>query len=276
MRHDMLTCGIDIGSSTIEIVLHDGCRIVSSTIAESGAAPAENALLAFRALLSELQLSRSDIQCIAGTGFGRNYFSGADKIFSEITCHVTGVVSLLPEARTLIEIGGQDSKMIRLDDRGNVYDFMMNDRCAAGTGRFIENAARVLGVTKEETGPIGLTAEQACDITSMCAVFAETEIVGLLHKGASRASILRGIFNSIARRILGMAGRIGLRDAVVFTGGVALNVGVVKALEEIAQHRMLVAPHPQFTGALGAALLATREMGSMSRTNRSIRKIGAV
>jgi len=272
----MLTCGIDIGSSTIEIMLYDGSKIVSSAIAESGAAPSENASVTFGALLSKLQLSRSDMHCVAGTGFGRNYFNGADRIFSEITCHAAGVVSLLPEARTVIEIGGQDSKMIRLDDRGNVYDFMMNDRCAAGTGRFIENAARVLGVTREETGPIGLTAEQACDITSMCAVFAETEIVGLLHKGVSRASVLRGIFNSIARRILGMAGRIGLRDAVVFTGGVALNVGVVKALEEVTQHTILVAPNPQFTGALGAALLASRETGSMSRPNHSIIRVQAI
>ncbi|MCX6145050.1 MAG: acyl-CoA dehydratase activase [Ignavibacteriales bacterium] len=261
----MLVCGIDIGSTTIEVVLHNGERVVGSRIARSGAFPAEHAKNAFHELLSELNLRRSDIDRIVTTGFGRNYFSGADRVASEITCHAIGVIAEIPSARTVIEIGGQDSKMMQLDEMGRVREFVMNDRCAAGTGKFIETISRTLNLPVEETGPLGLAAEQACEISSMCAVFAESEIVGLLHQGKTPADVLRGVFNSVARRILGMAGRIGLRDEIVFTGGVARNAGVHKALEEITGHTIRVPSEPHFTGALGAAILAGREIVGTNR-----------
>lgn len=261
----MLTCGIDIGSSTIEVVLHDGKRVVGSNMTVSGAFPAEHAKKAFNALLAELKLQRSDVGRIAATGFGRNYFEHADRVVSEITCHATGVLAQMPSARTVIEIGGQDSKMMQLDDDGRVRDFVMNDRCAAGTGRFIETVARTLNIPVEETGDLGLKAGKPCEISSMCAVFAESEIVGLLHQGKSPESVLKGVFNAVARRILGMAGRIGLRDDVVFTGGVARNSGVLKALQEITGRKIRVPSEPQFTGALGAAILAARDVAGKSR-----------
>ncbi len=261
----MLSCGIDIGSTTIEVVLHNGEQPVGTRIARSGAFPAEHAKNAFHELLSELSLQRSDIDRIVTTGFGRNYFPGADRVASEITCHAIGVFAEMPVARTVIEIGGQDSKMMQLDETGRVREFVMNDRCAAGTGRFIETISRTLNIPVEETGPLGLTAEQACEISSMCAVFAESEIVGLLHQGKTPASVLRGVFNSVARRILGMAGKIGLRDEIVFTGGVARNAGVHKALEEITGQTIRVPAEPLFTAALGAAILAGREVVGTSR-----------
>lgn len=261
----MLTCGIDIGSSSIEIVMHDGSTITGSGITMSGAFPAEHARKAFDALLAELNLQRTDVTRTAATGFGRNYFERADRVVSEITCHAVGVLAQLPNVRTIIEIGGQDSKMMKLDDDGKVRDFVMNDRCAAGTGWFIETVARALNIPVEETGILGLKADTACEISSICAVFAESEIVGLLHQGKSPESVLRGVFNSVARRILGMAGRIGLQEEIVFTGGVARNPGVLKALQEITGHEIRVPSEPQFTGALGAAILAQRDLAGKDR-----------
>ena len=269
----MLSCGIDIGSTTIEVVLLDGAEIIGKRMTASGAFPAEQAKKALDGLLADLRIDRAAIGRIVATGFGRNYFEHSDKAVSEITCHAAGVFSLIPKARTIIEIGGQDSKMMQLDESGRVRDFVMNDRCAAGTGKFIETVARTLVIPVEATGEIGLRAEKACEISSMCAVFAETEIVGLLHQGASPESVLRGVFNAVSRRILGMSGRIGLKDEVVFTGGVARNAGVHKALEEITGRTIRVPAEPQFTGALGAAIIASREPAADRRiTSHSLRE----
>ena len=270
----MLNCGIDIGSTTIEIVLHDGRSVLGKGMALSGAFPAEHARKAFTGLLADLKLQRSDVGRIVATGFGRNYFDQADRVISEITCHAAGVIAQIPNARTVIEIGGQDSKMMQMDDEARVRDFVMNDRCAAGTGKFIETVARTLNIPVEETGEISLLAPKGCEISSMCAVFAETEIVGLLHQGASPESVLRGVFNAVARRILGMAGRIGMRDEIVFTGGVARNKGVLKALQEITGHEIRVPSEPQFTGALGAAILAQRDIAGKGRiTSTSLHEV---
>ncbi len=269
----MISCGIDIGSTTIEVVLLNGAGVVGKRIAASGAFPAEHARKALDGLLSDLGTDRASIGRIVATGFGRNYFEHSDRAVSEITCHAAGVFSLMPGARTIIEIGGQDSKMMQLDENGRVRDFVMNDRCAAGTGKFIETVARTLVIPVEETGERGLRAEKACEISSMCAVFAETEIVGLLHQGASPESVLRGVFNAVSRRILGMSGRIGLRDEVIFTGGVARNAGVHKALEEITGRTIQIPSEPQYTGALGAAILASRELAAGSRiTSQPLRE----
>jgi (R)-2-hydroxyacyl-CoA dehydratese activating ATPase len=258
----MITVGMDIGSSTIEIVLWDGAAVAGRCLVASGVAPAAHAKKALEDLMEEHALSRPDIARIIATGFGRNYCMQADRAVSEIACHAAGVVSELPGARTIIEIGGQDSKMIQLDDRGRVLSFVMNDRCAAGTGRFIETVARVLALRVEETGTIALRADRPQEISSMCAVFAETEIVGLLHQGASPESVLSGVFNAVARRVLGMSGKIGLEEEVVFTGGVALNAGVAKALEEITRKPIRIPSAPQFTGALGAAILAASDLAA--------------
>jgi len=257
----MLTCGLDIGARSIDIVLLEGGRIVASSVTETGISPRENALRALAALLTKSGLEPLQIARTVATGYGRNAIESANRVASEILCHAAGTSRLFPQARTVIDIGAQDSKIIRLGDGGMVLDFIMNDRCAAGTGKFIEMAAAMLHLSLEEAAESALQTEEAAEISSMCAVFAESEIIGLLHKGIPRAVILRGIFRSIARRTLGMAGRFGLEKDIVFTGGVALNQGIVEVLKREARIReILIPPVPQITGALGAAIFAERDL----------------
>ncbi len=257
---DMLTCGVDIGARTIDIVLFDGAQVVEALVRDTGAFPKKNAADAFEEVLRSAGVQASGIDRILATGYGRNYFDGAHKVASEILCHAAGVAYLFPAVRTVIDIGGQDSKMIEVSD-GAVKNFVMNDRCAAGTGRFIEIVAKTLNIALEDTGKAAAGSGDSCEISSMCAVFAESEIIGLLHKGVPRETILRGVFRSVARRTLGMTGKVGLKDDVVFTGGVALNAGVLEALKhEAGRNGIKVPPNPQITGALGAAIIAAKDL----------------
>jgi predicted CoA-substrate-specific enzyme activase len=206
--------------------------------------------------LNDSGVNKKDIAEIVVTGYGRNAVTIADTTITEITCHAVGVHHLLPEAKTVIDIGGQDSKLMRLNDSGKVRDFAMNDRCAAGTGRFLEVVAQRLGV---ELGSLGLMAAQSRNpaaISSMCVVFAETEIIGLLTSGTAREDIVAGVQAAIAARIIGMAGR-NVEPPIIFTGGVALISGMDAALETALGQPVTISPDPQMTGALGAAILAS-------------------
>lgn len=257
----MLTCGVDIGARSIDIVLFDGAQIVESIVIYTGAFPRENALKAYENILHTAGLAPPDIDRTIATGYGRNYFTEADRVATEILCHARGVAYLFPSVRTVIDIGGQDSKMIEVGVGGKVLNFVMNDRCAAGTGKFIEMVAHTLSIPLEETGKAVRGVSEICEISSMCAVFAESEIIGLLHKGVAREVILRGVFRSVARRTLGMAGKTGLRDDIIFTGGVAKNEGVWQALkQETGNENIMVPPEPQITGALGAAIIAMEDL----------------
>ncbi len=255
----MITCGIDIGSRSIEVVLFDGAQVIESAKIDTGATPTENAENTFSTLLKSAGITKEEVGKILATGYGRNYFLGADRVASEILCHAAGVVYHYPSVHTVIDIGGQDSKMMQIGANSKVLNFIMNDRCAAGTGKFIEMVATTLSLPLEETGKKALETDESCEISSMCAVFAESEIIGLLHKGVPTPVILRGVFKSIAKRILGMAGKVGIQDDVVFTGGVALNPGVREALMQESGYDIKVPGEPQFTGALGAAIIAHRE-----------------
>ncbi|TET34668.1 MAG: 2-hydroxyglutaryl-CoA dehydratase [Planctomycetota bacterium] len=252
----MLVAGIDVGSRTIETLLYDGAQVVETIVTDTGSYPKENAKKAFNNLLAAASVKREDVETIVSTGYGRNYFEGADRVASEIMCHARGASYLFPNARTVIDIGGQDSKMIGLDAEGKVQKFVMNDRCAAGTGKFIELVSQSIEVPLDKMAEATVDTTESCDISSMCAVFAESEIIGLLQRGTPLDIILRGVFKSIARRTLSMAGRVGLNADVVFTGGVAQNAGVTRALEEESGVQLHVPPEPQITGALGAALVA--------------------
>lgn len=261
----MVTCGVDIGARTIDIVLFDAERIVDFCVVDTGAFPQKNARDAFENLLHGANLVPADVSRIVATGYGRNYFEDAHRGVTEITCHAKGVAFLFPSARTIIDIGGQDSKMIEIGAGGKVLNFVMNDRCAAGTGKFIEIVANTLNIPLEETGKAALGVTEICEISSMCAVFAESEIIGLLHKGTARKVILRGVFRSVARRTLGMAGKIGLRNDIIFTGGVARNEGVLQALmQETGNENIMTPDDPQITGALGAAIIAMEDLGAKS------------
>ncbi|SHO58211.1 acyl-CoA dehydratase activase [Vibrio quintilis] len=252
----MITCGVDIGSRTIKVVLFDGQQVIDSAVTLSGAAPREKAEQMFHDILAINHIQRSDVAFIMATGYGRQYFTLADKASSEIICHTAGVHFLYPQVKTIIDIGGQDSKVMNVSAQGKVTDFVMNDRCAAGTGKFIEMVAQTLDMPLDRTGPEALSTNDICDISSMCAVFAESEVIGLLHQGRSSAVILRGVFRSVAKRIASLGRKIGFREPVVFTGGVARNPGVLAAIGEQIDHPDIRVPeNPQLTGALGAAVL---------------------
>jgi len=190
------------------------------------------------------------------TGYGRVRFNAADEEVSEISCHARGAFQLSGAVRTVVDIGGQDSKAIRLDPSGRVVDFAMNDKCAAGTGRFLEVMAAALGVPIEEFGTLALKSEHPVSISSTCTVFAESEAISHIARGAARQDVAAGLHQAIASRLFGLLSRVGLEPEVMLTGGVALNAGVVTALARLCARQITVPADPQTVGALGAALYA--------------------
>jgi predicted CoA-substrate-specific enzyme activase len=255
----MICAGIDAGSRTIKIVLfdHTQSKVIGSGIADQGIEQPRLAGELYDCTLRQAGLARTQVHSVVATGYGRNRVPFASTTITEITCHARGVHHLMPDARTIIEIGGQDSKVILLEDAGRVRDFAMNDRCAAGTGRFLEIVASRMGVDLQRLSELSNDSRQPAIISGTCVVFAETEIVGLLAEGTLAPDIAAGVQNAIATRVATMAGRT-LQPPVCFTGGVALQTGMIRALEATLSLPIRVAHHPQFTGALGAALLAAR------------------
>lgn len=211
----------------------------------------------YEELLKELGIEKSDVRRVVSTGYGRNSVKFMDKAMTEIICHGAGAHYLNPRARSVIDIGGQDSKAIILDERGKVKNFAMNDKCAAGTGRFLEVMARALEVDLDGFGALSLRAGDPSRISSLCTVFAESEVISLISKGEQRENIIAGIHESIAARIAAMANRLRIAPLVVMTGGVAKNIGVVKALERKIGMAVEVSEYAQVNGAIGAAILAT-------------------
>jgi (R)-2-hydroxyacyl-CoA dehydratese activating ATPase len=253
----MICAGIDAGSRSIKAVLFDTeqKRLLSARLTDQGVDQERLARELFEQALNGAGLERSRVSAVVATGYGRNTVRFADTTITEITCHARGVHHVAPDARTIIEIGGQDSKVIHLEDGGRVRDFAMNDRCAAGTGRFLEMVATRLNMNWEKLSDLARQSKTPALISNMCVVFAETEIIGLLAEGKSLPDVVAGVQNAIATRVSALAGR-ALAPPVCFTGGVALQPGMARALEEVLSCPVLVAPQPQFTGALGAALLA--------------------
>lgn len=256
----MLGVGIDAGSRATKIVLMDidSLEAVASGSIEQGIKHNDLAMELLDRLLIDNGFTKSDIERVVATGYGRNAISIADTTITEITCHARGVIHVVPEARTVVEIGGQDSKLLKLTEQGTVQDFAMNDRCAAGTGRFLEVIASQLGVRLEDLGEMSVKSTSPASISSMCIVFAETEIIGLLASGTAPEDIVAGVQNSIATRIATMAGK-SITPPVVFTGGVAMVSGMDRALEHVLSYPVKIAPNPQMTGALGAAILASSQ-----------------
>jgi len=251
--------GIDAGSRAIKVALWEprSDEILATAVADQGVRQDALADELFDRALSEARRSREDVAFTVATGYARNIVSAADTTVTEITCHARGVSRAVPGAATVVEIGGQDSKLIRLGPDGAVRDFDMNDRCAAGTGRFLEMVAQRLDVPLGSLGDLARRSARPAAISSMCVVFAETEIISLLAAGTSREDIVAGVQASIASRVTAMAGR-KLAAPVVFTGGVALVPGMDAALADALACEITIAPRPQFTGAVGAALLAAR------------------
>jgi predicted CoA-substrate-specific enzyme activase len=253
----MITAGIDAGSRSIKAVLcdTDQRKVLASGLADQGVKQEQLAAELFDRLLHSAGLTRAQVSGVVATGYGRNAIRFADTTITEITCHARGVHRLAPDARTIIEIGGQDSKVISLEDGGRVRDFAMNDRCAAGTGRFLEMVSQRLDMDWDKLSALANQSKKPVLISNMCVVFAETEIIGLLADGKPLPDVVAGVQNAIATRVAALAGRF-VTAPVYFTGGVALQPGMARALAEVLECPVQVVPQPQFTGALGAALSA--------------------
>lgn len=252
----MITAGIDIGSITTKAAVMAEGKIRGTRVIFTGYNAEQAGTKVYEELLAELGVEKSDIRRIVSTGYGRNSVKFMDKAMTEIICHGAGAHYLNPRARSVIDIGGQDSKAIVLDEKGKVKNFAMNDKCAAGTGRFLEVMARALEVDLDGFGALSLRAGDPSRISSLCTVFAESEVISLISKGEKRENIIAGIHESIAARIAAMANRLRIAPLVVMTGGVAKNIGVVKALERKIGMAVEVSEYAQVNGAIGAAFLA--------------------
>ncbi|MCX8111421.1 MAG: acyl-CoA dehydratase activase [Syntrophorhabdaceae bacterium] len=254
----MLVAGIDIGSITTEALLFDKDKgIVGYTILQTGADSKKTAEMALEKVLAFPSKKPSDIAFTIATGCGRKRADFAQQAITEITCIAKGVNYLFPEARTIIDIGGQDTKVIRVDEKGRVAEFEMNDKCAAGTGRFIEVMAKALNVDLDKIGDISLQHKKEVTISSICTVFAESEVISLVSEGEALEDILYGIHKAISDRTMGLITRLGgAQPDIIMTGGVAKNIGVVKALEKALNTQIKIYVEPQIVGALGAAILA--------------------
>ncbi len=249
--------GVDVGSATTKAVLVDARgAMLAHALLPSGGNLASAADAVVEKALADAGLTRDAITALISTGYGRENVAGRLKAVTEITCHARGAHALNPGVRAVIDIGGQDSKAIALDAKGMVRKFEMNDKCAAGTGRFLEVMARTLDVDLAAIGPIALTADAPARISSTCTVFAESEVISLLAKGESVPRILAGLCAAITQRVYSLASRVGMAPVLMMTGGVAKNSGVVRGIEQAAGMPVVIPEEPQIVGALGAALYA--------------------
>lgn len=255
----MFFAGIDAGSRAAKVVIIEDDsggqpRVIARCSLQQGLNPGRTSDDLYRRLLDQSGINPGRVAMVVATGYGRASVAAANVTITEISCHAAGVRRLTPSARTVIEIGGQDSKLLHLAADGSVRDFVMNDRCAAGTGRFLEMVADRLSCDLGRLGELSTAAKEPAAISSMCAVFAETEVIGLLASGRPAGEIIAGVQAAVASRTAGMAA--GAVQPIVFTGGVAMIAGMQRALADALGMDVIVPPEPQFTGALGAALLA--------------------
>ena len=249
--------GIDSGSTSTDVVILDKDQnIVTGIILPTGAGAAIGAERALEEALKDAGLQREDIDAMVTTGYGRTAISDGDKSITEITCHARGAHFLNPEVRTVIDIGGQDSKVIRLDENGAVANFVMNDKCAAGTGRFLEMMARTMEMSLDDMGKAGLSYKEDITISSMCTVFAESEVVSLIAQNKATDDIVHGLNKAVASKTAALAKRVGGEERYMMTGGVSKNQGLVKTLEEKLGTTLVISDKAQLCGALGAALFA--------------------
>ena len=250
--------GIDSGSTSTDVViLNKKKEIVASVIMPTGAGAANGAERALEEALKQAALVREDLNAVVTTGYGRTAISDGDKSITEITCHARGAHFLDPSVRTVVDIGGQDSKVIRLNEDGSVKNFVMNDKCAAGTGRFLEMMARTMEMSLDELSQVGLSYQEDITISSMCTVFAESEVVSLIAQNKRTDDIVHGLNKAVASKTASLVKRVGGEEAYMMTGGVAQNRGLVQTLEERLGTRLVISDKSQLCGALGAALFAT-------------------
>ena len=254
----MIFAGIDIGSITAKAALIKDDQLISTHVIFTGYNTLAAGQKVFEEILTKANISKNEVKAIISTGYGRNSVDFADKALTEIICHGAGAYFLNPEIRGIIDVGGQDSKAILLDDNGQVSNFSMNDKCAAGTGRFLEVMARALELDLDQLGKISLKADSPAKISSICTVFAESEVISMIAKQEKRENIIAGIHESAAARIAILATKIKIKEPVMMTGGVAKNIGMVKALENRLNCKIIVSESAQENGAIGAAVLAAK------------------
>ena len=254
----MIYAGIDIGSITAKAALIKNNRLLGTHVIMTGYDPINAGIKVFDALLKQSRISKTQISALIPTGYGRASVSFADKALTEIICHGTGAHFMTPEIRGIIDVGGQDSKAIFLDQNGQVENFAMNDKCAAGTGRFLEVMAKALEVDLELLGDFSLAADKPSKISSICTVFAESEVISMIAKQERRENIIAGIHESAAARVAILANKIKIKKPVMMTGGVAKNKGMVNSLENRLGFKLIVGDLAQENGAIGAAVLASK------------------
>lgn len=258
-----IAAGVDVGSTqTKAIVMTDngGLKIIARALVDTGANVQKAAERAFDKCCQEAGIKTADVGFVVGTGYGRYKIAFGNSQMTEISCHAKGAQFLCPGTRTVIDMGGQDSKAISVGGAGEVLDFVMNDKCAAGTGRFLANAAEVMGIGLDEIGPLSLKGTRPVKIATVCTVFVESDILSYLAQGKKAEDILSGVHLAIAKRTLSLARRVNIEPEVTMTGGVARNTGMVRALEEVLGRKMQVSPDAHFMGAVGAALFALEKL----------------
>jgi predicted CoA-substrate-specific enzyme activase len=253
----MIFAGCDVGSLSAEAVIIQDEAIIASDIIRVRPGPAQSATDVMGAALSKAGLTFDHIDYCISTGYGREEIPFADNNISEISCHGKGAQWLVPPVRTVIDVGGQDCKAINIDENGGLVNFVMNDKCAAGTGRFLEGIAKTLDISLAELSILADRSKKSLSFTSVCSVFIENEALCYINEGETLADITAGINQSMARRIKNLVARIGITEKVCFTGGVAKNLGVIKSIEDTLGVPVVQMPEdPQIIGALGAALFA--------------------
>jgi predicted CoA-substrate-specific enzyme activase len=249
--------GVDVGSTqTKAVIINEHRRIVARALIDTGANVVLAAENAYAEALRAGALREEEIEYIIGTGYGRYRVTFGNAQVTEISCHARGAVQMFPGTRTVLDMGGQDTKAIRLRPNGEIFDFCMNDKCAAGTGRFLGAAAAALDIPLGELGPTALRADRPVRISTTCTVFAESEVISWLGKGKKVEDILMGVHQSIASRSIGLLRRVGVEDEVTFTGGVTRNLGMIRTLEDGLHLKLNVSEDSHYMGALGAALYA--------------------
>lgn len=251
------TAGVDVGSTqTKAIVVDESGRVVGRSLLDTGSDVIAAAERSYREAQLAAEVQDQEVECVIGTGYGRYKVTFGNDQVTEISCHARGAFHMFPRTRTVLDMGGQDTKAIRLGPHGEIEDFCMNDKCAAGTGRFLGAASMALDIPLAELGPTALRATRPVRIATTCTVFAESEILSWLGRGRKVEDILRGVHQSIASRSVGLLRRVGVEPEVTFSGGVARNVGMIRALEAMLGQRLNVSDESHFMGALGAALFA--------------------
>ena len=249
--------GVDVGSTqTKAVIIGEDRRIVARSLIDTGANVIKAAESSYVSALKQGSIDEEEVEYVVGTGYGRYRVTFGNTQVTEISCHGRGAVHLFPNTRTVVDMGGQDTKAIAVNAEGEITDFCMNDKCAAGTGRFLGAAASALDIPLDDLGPVSLQGTKPIKISTTCTVFAESEVLAWIGKGKKIEDILWGVHQSIASRSAGLMRRVGINDEITFTGGVSRNVGMVKALEERLEKPLNISDDCHYVGALGAAMFA--------------------